>query len=1026
MRLLTRLVCVAVVFVLGLSMAAAMVSVPASSAGTQNVMDKLESGLRGQVGGLMSSSPDTELRVIVFMKESSATGLVGRAMAKAGADMTTECSSLGAVAASLRVKAILDIAAMDEVERVYLDQKKYTLPSDKSELGVTGTTLGAPAVTEASAIWWASTPSVMGADDVWANGITGEGVTVAVLDTGADEAQNDLIPALVAVKSFTGEEFHDVFGHGTSTAGLVAGRPVNDYVIPQWDGVVKAEGMAPGAKIMAGKVLDDTGYGWDSWIIAGIEWAVAGPDGDLSTPDGAQIISMSLGGLEVPNDGDDPASLALDWAAEHGVASFVAAGNEGMGQGTVSSAGVSETTVTVGASTMSKECALLNYWPLSDYDATYLIVKGWEDNHMIWWSGRGPTADGRIDPDVSAVGAWGPAPIPGNAIEMMFGGTSMATPVAAGIAALVIQAFTEKNGIAPSPEYIKDVLMGTAMDLGYGPAEQGAGRVDAVAAYDAVMSDWEPLGPTSVSLTVGAGESASVSFDEGTTLSSRVLQEVRSESQSQVCQKTVDWYYQFEVKEDETYFHADLAFDPTVLFTRDVHDLTNIGKYTDSHINVILYRLDDAGERTMINYAYAHANSQELNAKVTEGTYELRVSPVLHTVDFVPYDLQLKFFETVDWSWMTADDGIATISVPEDATPGFHLAFIDAAKDGTEMTVPVVLAVPLEIGVPAEGVIDVVHEVYGYSEGDWKYYLFEVPEDGIPTAITAVLSWTSWDTDIDMYLIDPTGTVVAASVTPFLGSGIFGPWTTTTGTTADAVSVFYPEPGMWTLGLHDVILDKVFDESYDLVVLPYAAAEFTAEKVTVKPGAPLTIGVRNNIGYPVGVGLVAVGDKLAESTVTYTGELTSTALSTTTVGYEEILFTVAPATTKLELEIDWADSASDLDVVVYAADGSNRGVLWESGDVLVVENPVPGVWEAVVAVKDTTSVAVPFSLIKTTTAFPTWDLVRLVTSSAWIQPGETASFVAYAQCAGAAGNGFIIAYDLVSGATYDMLVVTVK
>src|SRR4030065_547832 len=234
--------------------------------------------------------------------------------------------------------------------------------------------------------------------------------------------------------------------------------------------------MAPGAMIMAGKVLGDDGYGWDSWIIGGIEWAVAGSDGAPMTDDGAQISSMSLGGLEVPNDGNDPSPRALDRAAQAGVASFVAAGNEGMGRGTIGSPGISKTTITVGASTNNAEAYyLLGYWPFTTAHGKYL-ASDYENNQMIWWSSRGPTADGRIDPDLAAVGAWGPVCAPGHTIDLQFGGTSMATPVAAGIGALVYEAFMKTNDRAPTPAELKAILMGTAIDMGFGPTEQGPGR----------------------------------------------------------------------------------------------------------------------------------------------------------------------------------------------------------------------------------------------------------------------------------------------------------------------------------------------------------------------------------------------------------------------------------------------------------------------------------------------------------------------------------------------------------------------
>lgn len=105
---------------------------------------------------------------------------------------------------------------------------------------------------------------------------------------------------------------------------------------------------------------------------------------------------MSLGGLEIPNDGNDPTCLALDAATKRGVACFVAAGNS-QGLSTVSSAGCSKSVITVGFQ-QKTHFWWLGYWPTWYAD-------GYENDQLIFWSSGGPTADGRIDPDVCAIGA---------------------------------------------------------------------------------------------------------------------------------------------------------------------------------------------------------------------------------------------------------------------------------------------------------------------------------------------------------------------------------------------------------------------------------------------------------------------------------------------------------------------------------------------------------------------------------------------------------------------------------------------
>ena len=146
----------------------------------------------------------------------------------------------------------------------------------------------------------------------WSLGYDGEGVTVAVLDTGVDNNHPDLGERVIAEESFIeGEEPSDGHGHGTHCATLVAGSGVASNG--------KYKGVAPKAFIMNGKVLSNGGSGSDDGIIAGIQWAI---------DNGADIISMSLGGD--PTAGlNDALTIAANRAMERGVVMVIAAGNNG-------------------------------------------------------------------------------------------------------------------------------------------------------------------------------------------------------------------------------------------------------------------------------------------------------------------------------------------------------------------------------------------------------------------------------------------------------------------------------------------------------------------------------------------------------------------------------------------------------------------------------------------------------------------------------------------------------------------------
>ncbi len=284
----------------------------------------------------------------------------------------------------------------------------------------------------------------IGAPAAWQAGHTGAGVTVAVLDTGIDTTHPDLAGAVVGERDFTGSTSgtRDLVGHGTHVAGIVTG-----------DGAAsggKYKGVAPEATLLNAKVLDDRGFGYESWLIAGMEWAAA---------QGARIVSMSLGAFATS--GDDPIAATVDRLTRQTGALFVvAAGNSGPGEGSINSPGTAELALTVGA--------------VDRHDAP------------ASFSSRGPSRErAGIKPDVMAPGVGVVSALaPGSQIAtqlpvvdghyVALSGTSMATPHVSGAAALLA-------GQHPGwrAEQLKGVLMASATATdGVSVHTQGAGRID--------------------------------------------------------------------------------------------------------------------------------------------------------------------------------------------------------------------------------------------------------------------------------------------------------------------------------------------------------------------------------------------------------------------------------------------------------------------------------------------------------------------------------------------------------------------
>jgi len=276
--------------------------------------------------------------------------------------------------------------------------------------------------------------------------------------------------------------FYDFDGHGTAAASAAAGRGVVGYNIPGL-GIVRLRGIAPGAGIVGVKAL------WEGNVETGMLWA-AGFDVDPETGQfyytggrRADIISNSWGisffGYDVGVFGVDfesvfVAGLSLPGFLDPrypGVLIIQAGGNGGPGYGTITSPGAAPGVVTVGASTSTHFAYVYTRAGIP----VYASGAGWFYDDIISWSLRGPTPLGFIKPDVVNVGAFGFTAAPVALNYTLFGGTSYATPLTAGVAALVLQIL----GRTADPALVKTVLQSSAVMLRYDTASQGFGRVDA-------------------------------------------------------------------------------------------------------------------------------------------------------------------------------------------------------------------------------------------------------------------------------------------------------------------------------------------------------------------------------------------------------------------------------------------------------------------------------------------------------------------------------------------------------------------
>lgn len=274
-------------------------------------------------------------------------------------------------------------------------------------------------------------------------------VVVAVIDTGIDRNHVDLDGGkILGFQDFVGTSTlaYDDNGHGTHVAGIIAGTGEANSAY---------KGVAPGAALVGIKVLDSAGSGYMSDVDAGINWAIANKN-----TYGIKVINLSLG-TSGSSDGNDSTSVAIDNAVANGLVAAIAAGNSGPGKSTIGSPGAARQAITVGA----------------------FADVGERGFNVTSFSSRGPTADGRIKPDIMAPGYNIMAPKANSTNQYVsYSGTSMATPFTAGVAALMFDA-----NYALTPADIKNKLTSTAQDWGVAgqDIDYGWGRLQA---YEAIKS----------------------------------------------------------------------------------------------------------------------------------------------------------------------------------------------------------------------------------------------------------------------------------------------------------------------------------------------------------------------------------------------------------------------------------------------------------------------------------------------------------------------------------------------------------
>ena len=447
-------------------------------------------------------------------------------------------TSLGTIAGITSITKDVDIRVPDSIDVTTL--KGYGAPASAELAADSINTLAADDIAA-----MASTPSaysvnntLMGLDPLHAAGLQGNGVVVAVIDSGIRPGFPHIAGSVIGGEDFVGDGMgfsnfanngHGTFVSGMITAHVVFGfsnsnilvKALNAYApgaatpVSPTVSAVPMVGTAPKASIYALRVFGPSGSGPSSAVMAAVERAIelremynAGTAGGLNI----RICNMSLGGPSV-DPGLDPLDQVIDALLAHDIVPVVAAGNAGPAAMTLGSPSSSASALSVGAANLAHNERVLRDLQFGfGVGALYRPFSGTE---MAYFSSRGPDPDGRVQPNVVANGFanFGMGLGTTTSSISIGSGTSFATPSVAGIAAVLRQAFP--NAAAAQ---IRNAIIVSANPASVTAAinlDQGAGYVNATSARAVLTAG---SAPNTVPQLGKANSSVKVNVEKGTSL----------------------------------------------------------------------------------------------------------------------------------------------------------------------------------------------------------------------------------------------------------------------------------------------------------------------------------------------------------------------------------------------------------------------------------------------------------------------------------------------------------------------------
>ncbi|GAA3432427.1 S8 family peptidase [Kutzneria kofuensis] len=679
----------------------------------------------------------------------------------------------------------------------------------------------------------------------------------------------------------------------------------------------RIKGVAPDASLVDSLLIDTPPSGsgdvrYESEVVAGIDHAVV--------TEHADVISESYG--YIPRPGRYSVFYAAnDAAVAAGVTVVVSSGDSGV-SGTVSSPATDPQVIAVGATNTLR--MISQAYGYSD----------WINNDITPLSSGGTAPDNRVvdlvAPGYGGMAACSPtgSDCPTNTITEAFGGTSESCPLVAGAAADVIQAYADShNGVKPTPALVKQILTGTAKDVGAPADQQGAGLLDVYAAVRAAQQ--APGGtasapeapalvpsPSQLDITANAGDSAqTVNLFNASSTPTTVTGKYRELGAAKQFGSTVTEPVSAPDPSLPVPAYGATAATPITFTVPAGLDRMSADMITPDPTNgtILSFTLvDPKGRLSQISYDYGTPpsgsakfgsvpNIQHVEvAAPTPGTWTAKIlwangRAHLQSPPNVPGSYRGTIsFRTTGQHYVTKDatgpvtipahagvDVPLTVSMP--AAPGDHPESVQfVASNGARTSLPV----QRRTLIPAAGgkFATTITSTVGREVGQISTFNVDVPAGKKDLDVTFHTADASADNGFTYYLIDPDGKVVTTDATPTTtvqGIGSDKP-------VADASLVTVnPKPGRWEIDvmLKLTVSGKEFTQQVTGTVgydrSDAVAYNLPAAGTTVKSGRTLYFRVTNTTGVGRTFRLTSTANDITFGAPTYLAAGTSALFTAT-------------------------------------------------------------------------------------------------------------------------------------------------